>query len=343
VNIAGTDIAPGEPPYVIAEIGVNHDGDVSRALELVDAAAAAGTDAVKVQFFRASLLLAQTAGLAAYQKDAGETDPRAMLERLELTNDELAQIAERAHERGVACVCTVFTPELVEDAEAIGFDAYKVASPDVVNRLLVERLIASGGPVILSTGAATLDEIERTLSWTRGAGMRLALMHCVSAYPTPEEDATLGAVRALADRFGLPSGYSDHTAAADTGALAVAAGACLLEKHLTYSRAASGPDHAASLEPEGFAGYVRLAHRAHRMVGGSRKGVRAIEGDVRAVARQSLALLRAVAKGETITPDVLTTRRPGDGLAAADPEIVIGRAAKRALEAGTLLSEEDLA
>ncbi len=343
MNLNGQSIAQGERPFVIAEIGVNHDGDVRRAHELVDAACDAGADAVKVQFFRTALLLGENAGLAAYQKDAGETDAAAMLERLELTNDELREIAEHARERGVAAVCTVFTPELVDEAEAIGFDAYKVASPDVVNRLLVDRLAATGRPLILSTGAATLDEIERSFSWTRGAGTRLALMHCVSAYPTPDDEATLGAVRTLGDRFGLPAGYSDHTAAADTGALAVAAGACLLEKHLTYSCAATGPDHSASLEPAGFAEYVRLAQRAYTMLGGGEKTVRAIEGDVRALARQSLALLHEIARGDRITPAALTTRRPGSGLAAAAPEAVVGRAAARDLAPGTVLAEEDLA
>lgn len=343
MNICGQNIAQGERPFVIAEIGVNHDGDIRRAHELVDAACDAGADAVKVQFFRTALLLGDDAGLASYQKDAGETDAAAMLQRLELKNDELREIAEHARERAVAAVCTVFTPELVDEAEEIGFDAYKVASPDVVNRLLVDRLAATGRPLILSTGAATLDEIERSLSWTRGAGMRLALMHCVSAYPTPDDEATLGAVRTLGDRFGLPAGYSDHTSATDTGALAVAAGACVLEKHLTYSCAASGPDHSASLEPAAFGEYVRLAQRAYTMLRGGEKNVLSIEGDVRSLARQSLALLHEVARGDRITPAALTTRRPGNGLAAAAPEAVVGRTATRDLASGTVLSEEDLA
>lgn len=343
MNIAGRTLGNGAPALIIAEIGVNHDGDADRAHELVDAAADAGADAVKVQFFRADLLLGAAPVLAAYQQTAGETDARAMLQRLELSNAALASIAVHARERGVLPVCTVFTPELVDEAEGMGFDAYKAASPDLVNRLLIDRLVQSGRPLILSTGAADLSEVERAVGWVETARERTALMHCVSAYPTPEEDATLGAVRVLRDRFALPAGYSDHTECVDTGAFAVAAGACLLEKHLTHSRAAPGPDHRSSIEPDEFARYVALVRRAERLLGADDKDVRLIEGDVRAAARQSLSLRRAVSSGEILTHAALTTRRPGDGLPAWAPECALGRRAVRDLEAGAALTEEDLA
>jgi len=342
VRVGGREIAAGLDPFIIAEIGVNHDGDEARALELVDAAAEAGADAVKVQLFRASLLLGAGSGLAAYQKNAGETDARAMLERLELGADAMRAVVGRARERGVAAVCTVFTPELVDEAVSLGFDAFKTASPDLVNRPLIERLLPTGAPLILSTGAAEADEVAASVGWIGGARERAGIMHCVSAYPTPEGEASLGAVRTLAAATGLPAGYSDHTEGEDTGALAVCAGACLLEKHLTYSRAARGPDHAASLEPDGFAAYVRLARRARVMLGDGAKRAAAIEGDVRRLSRQSLAAVRAIGAGEVIVRDAVTTRRPGTGLCAAAPEVVIGKRAARAIEAGALLSLEDV-
>jgi sialic acid synthase SpsE len=342
MKIAGREVAPGAEPLVIAEIGVNHDGDAHRALQLADAAAAAGAGAVKVQFFVAELLLSCEAQLAGYQRNAGESDPFEMLRRLELSTDELASVARRARERGALAICTVFTPELVEDAERIGFDAYKVASPDVVNRPLIERLARTEKPLILSTGAATLSEVERTVGWLESARDRLALMHCVSSYPTPEAEANLGAIRTLGKEFSLPIGYSDHTEAIDTGALAVAAGACFLEKHLTYDRAASGPDHAASLEPDSLAEYVAGAQRAHLMLGGGEKRPGEIEADVRSLSRQSLAASRAIAAGETIAAAHVTTRRPGGALCASEPEAAIGRVASRDIEAGELLRASDV-
>ena len=343
MRIAERTIAEGAEPLVIAEIGVNHDGDLSRALELVDAAAGAGAGAVKTQFFRADLLLSRESRLAAYQKSAGESDPFEMLQRLELSADELAQVAERARDRGALAICTVFTPELVESAERIGFDAYKLASPDVVNRPLIERVAATGRPLILSTGAAALAEIKRTAGWLKNARDRLAIMHCVSSYPTPIGEANLGAVRALARELDLPVGYSDHTEAIETGALAVAAGACFLEKHLTHDRGAAGPDHASSLEPDAFAEYVAGAGRAHLMLGSGEKTPGAIEADVRSLSRQSLAARRAIPAGETIAAAHVTTRRPGGALCASAPEAVIGRTASRDIAAGELLREGDVA
>ncbi len=262
--------AQGRTPYIIAEIGVNHDGSAERALDLVSAAADAGADAIKLQYFKADLLLSRASRLAAYQRDAGETDPANMLRRLELAIADMARIADRARALGVDPIVTVFNVDLVAEAERIGWAAYKTASPDIIHKPLLEALAATGRPMIVSTGAATIEEVGRAVDWLSGARDRLSLLHCVSAYPTPIERAALGGVAALRDAFNLPTGYSDHTRETETGALAAEAGAVILEKHLTYSRAAAGPDHAASLEPAGFAEYVALARAALR--GGAAAG-----------------------------------------------------------------------
>lgn len=267
--------APGRTPYIIAEIGVNHDGSAERALDLVAAAADAGADAIKLQYFRADLLLSRASRLAAYQRDAGETDPANMLRRLELTIADMGRIADRARALGVDPIVTVFSVDLVAEAERIGWAAYKTASPDVIHKPLLDALAATGRPMIVSTGAATIEEVGRAVGWLSGARDRLALLHCVSSYPTPIERAALGGVVALRDAFNLSTGYSDHTRETETGALAAEAGAVILEKHLTYSRAAAGPDHAASLEPAGFAEYVALARAAAR--GGAARGGTALQ------------------------------------------------------------------
>lgn len=264
MNIAGRQIGPGETPYVIAEIGVNHDGSERRALDMVDAAAEAGADAVKLQWFEAERLMSRACRLARYQEEAGERDPVEMLRRLELGALAMARVVERAHIRGMHAIVTVFSLELVEPASALAWDAFKTASPDIIHRPMLEALERDGRPMIVSTGAAEMAEVERAVGWLSGARRadRLALLQCVSSYPCADEDAAIGGVAALADRFGAPTGYSDHTRGVDSGALAVACGACVLEKHLTWSNAAPGPDHAASLEPDVFAEYVALARGA---------------------------------------------------------------------------------
>lgn len=341
--IRGREIAQGGEPFVIAEIGVNHDGSVDRALELVDGAAWAGADAVKVQMFRAAALVSSASGLAGYQRESGERDQRTMLERLELDAGALRQIASRAQRAGLAAIATVFSVELVAEAEALGFDAYKTASPDVVNRPLLDALWKTGKPLIVSTGAAELSEVERAAGWLHGGEDRLCLMQCVSAYPTPPESARLGGIGAIERATGLPTGYSDHTGAIDTGALAVAAGACALEKHLTWNTRAPGPDHSASQEPDALKEYVRLARRASAMMGGREKLLGELEADVRRESRQSVVAARAMRAGQTITHADLTIKRPGTGIEPWKLAETVGRTLARDVEADTPLVEDDLA
>lgn len=346
--------------YVIAELGVNHDGSATRAMELVEAAAGAGVDAIKLQYFETDRLMSKSAKLAAYQKAAGETDPIAMLRRLEMPIDAMGPLVDRAHALGMHAIVTVFSTELVDNAEALAWDAYKVASPDLVHKPLLERLARTGRPLILSTGAATLDEVNRTVGWMGewGARKRLALMQCVSSYPTPPEHAALGGIGALIDSTGLSIGYSDHTSIVETGAIAARLGACMLEKHLTYDRRAAGPDHAASLEPADMAQYVALTRRARewpdeefaRQLGSSSpetgarsKTVLPIEQDVRRVSRQSVVAARSMAPGHVVTTADLTIKRPGTGIPAAEIGRVIGKRVIRAVETDTTISWDCLA
>ncbi len=343
IQIAGRDVGHDCPPFIIAEIGVNHDGSPDLALELVDAAADSGADAVKTQFFRADLLMSRAARLADYQRAAGESDPIDMLRRLELPLDAMSAIVDRAHCRGLAAIVTVFSLELVAPAARLPWDAFKTASPDIINRPLIEALAADGRPLIASTGAADMEEVLRACAWLpRGRAM---LMQCVSAYPTPDESAAIGGVGALARATDLPVGYSDHTTALDTGALAAAAGACALEKHLTHDRAAAGPDHAASLDAAQFAEYVRLARRAHSMLGPREKRILDIEQDVRSASRQSIVAVRAMKAGHVLTRGDLTLKRPAGASSLAPDRLadIIGRMLVRDVEADAPLSESDLA
>lgn len=349
MNISGREIGHGCPVYVIAEVGVNHDGSADRAVELVDAAADAGADAVKFQLFKAELLMSGASRLAAYQAGAGERDPLAMLRRLELSVDDLRPAVARAGRRGVHAIVTVFSTPLVDQAESLGWDAYKTASPDVIHRPLLSRLERTGRPLVLSTGAATMDEVIRAVGWLGDANPRLSVLQCVSCYPVEDPDAALGGIGALRDAFpALPIGYSDHTRRTDTGGCAAALGACLLEKHLTYDRAAAGPDHAASLDPDQFREYVRLARGgalaagAEILVGPREKRVLACERDVRAVSRQSVCSARELPPGHTVTHGDLTVKRPGSGIEPFQLESLVGRKVRRTVVADRPLTWEDV-
>lgn len=350
MRIGRREVGAGHPVYVIAEVGVNHDGSVGRALELVDVAGEAGADAVKVQYFETDRLMSSEAKLAAYQRAAGETDPVSMLRRLELPIDALGAIAERAWSRGLEAIVTVFSVELVEEAMRVRWDAYKSASPDIVNKPLLEAMARVGRPLIVSTGASTIDEVSRARGWLSGASERLAFLQCVSSYPAI--DPALGGISAVGRATGAVVGYSDHTPGVETGAQAVRAGACLLEKHLTYDTRAAGPDHAASLDARGMHAYVRLAKaEATRAAPGGSAGrtpevggkvVSDAEHDVRRVSRQSVVATRDLPAGHVLERGDLTIKRPGTGLEPWRLDEVVGRALARSIAADRPLSSDDV-
>ncbi|HYE60836.1 MAG TPA: N-acetylneuraminate synthase family protein [Phycisphaerales bacterium] len=375
MRIGTREIGPNQPAYVIAELGVNHDGSVERALELTDAAARAGVDAVKLQLFEAERLMSRASKLAAYQKTAGEKDPVAMLRRLELPLAGMEQVIERAHEKGLHAIVTVFSLEHVEAAKKMAWDAFKTASPDIVNRPLLEALAGMRGaketrPLIVSTGASTLQEVARALTWLRPVGERLGVLQCVSSYPTPLGQGELGGISAIADIWPGVVGYSDHTPDVMTSAVAVALGAQVLEKHMTYSKLAVGPDHIASLDAREMGEYVEFAIQAFaakehlkkehppedltRFIGGAEKltarqgeyvktkRVLPIEEDVRRVSRQSVVCTRAVGAGEVLRREDVTVKRPGTGLPAYLLDDVVGKKALRPIEADVPLVAEDL-
>ncbi len=356
MKIGDREIGPHADVYIIAELGVNHDGSVDRALELTDAAAEAGADAVKLQLFKTDLLMSKAAKLAAYQKAAGETDPVAMLRRLELPIEAMGRVVDRAHARGLHAIVTVFSVELVTEAETLAWDAYKTASPDIIHRPLLDALAATGKPMIVSTGASTMEEVTRAIGWLRGVRDRFALLQCVSAYPTSRVDAELGGIPALAGVFDGPVGYSDHTDDFKTGFVAVQWGAVLLEKHVTHDRGARGPDHASSLDRESFAKYVSMARhtqnvpgRWERLIeqsagrGAVRKVVLPIEEDVRRLSRQSLVARNPLPADHSVTRADLTFKRPGTGIEPWRLDDVVGRQTRRPVEADVPLTDEDLA
>jgi N-acetylneuraminate synthase/N,N'-diacetyllegionaminate synthase len=332
------------PPFILAEIGVNHDGSPALAEQFIRAAHAAGAHGVKFQLFDAKLLLASGAGLVDYQKSsAGSAED--LLEPLQLSPAQMAPLIQQAQSLNLAAIVTPFSPDLVAPCLAMGVDAIKIASPDLVNRPLIEEAIKTNLPLILSTGAAELAEIHRTVTWVQDAAAlsRTVLLHCVSSYPTPPESATLGAITALRNEFPtLAVGYSDHTTETLTGALAVCAGACFLEKHFTLDKTRRGPDHAASLEPAAFAEYAALARNGYSMRGPIAKAPQPLELQIRQQTRQSVVTRTALKSGTTLTRQMLTIKRPGTGIPAAELAAILGQRLARDVSANTVLTRDDL-
>jgi N-acetylneuraminate synthase/N,N'-diacetyllegionaminate synthase len=327
--------------WIVAELGVNHDGDPQRARALIDAAAAAGADAVKLQYFRPDRLLSKEARLAAYQKGVA-MDPYELLAARQLTWDAMRTLRGAARQAGLAFIVTPFSLEDVAEVAPLELDAVKIASPDAVNTLLLDAAVSLVAPMLISTGACTLDEVKPAATLLQRHVPGGALPQCVSSYPAPMDHAALGGIGALHAHFGLPVGYSDHTSSTETAGFAVAAGACVLEKHLTYDRGAPGPDHAASLDPSQFKQYAEQAREAAAILGPLHKAPLDIENEVARVSRQSVCAARNLAADHVIEASDLTLKRPGTGIPARALEDVISKTLTRSIEANTLMQWHDL-
>jgi N-acetylneuraminate synthase len=347
LNVAGRAIGPGLPCFFIAEAGVNHNGSLERALELVDIAAAAGADAIKFQTFDADRLATRDAPKAGYQQAAtgAEESQHAMLARLQLDAAAHRALMQRCEERGILFLSTPFDERAADLLADLGVAAYKTPSGELTNLPFLAHVARFGRPMIVSTGMATLAEVENAVTAIRTAAPAtpVVLLHCVSNYPATAASANLRAMETLARAFGVPVGYSDHTLGIDVALASVALGACVLEKHFTADRTLPGPDHQASLEPDELRALVAGVRNVHAALGDGRKLPAPSEAATGAVARKSLVAARDIAAGETIAEADLTVMRPGTGLAPALREHVAGRAARAAIARGTLIGWEMLA
>jgi N-acetylneuraminate synthase len=337
-------VGAGHPTFVIAEAGVNHNGDLERALALVDAAADAGADAVKFQTFRADAVVTALAPQAAYQRRrAPARSQHDMLRRLELSEDAHRRLQRRATRRRLAFLSTPFDAASADFLQAIGVPAFKIPSGELTNVPFLRHIARFGRPIIMSTGMATLDEVRDAVATIRRARRcPMALMHCVSCYPASPEEINLRAILTLAKEFDVPVGYSDHTMGIHAAIAAVALGACIIEKHLTLDRRLRGPDHAASLEPDEFEAMVREIRDVERMLGSGVKQPVPRERSIARVARRSLVTSVPIQKGSRLAAQMLTCKRPGTGLPPAAFEDVVGRTAVRALPADHLLKRSDV-
>jgi N-acetylneuraminate synthase len=350
----------GRHTLVIAEAGVNHSGSLETALALVDAAADAGADVVKFQTFNANALAGRSARKADYQQrmtDAAESQ-LAMLQRLELPQAAHHALIAHAKERGIEFLSTPFDPQSLEFLLSLDLPRIKIGSGDLTNAPLLHAVAKSRATLILSTGMATLGEVEEALGvlahgYSRGDGapgvaafreawrdpvarQRLAehvsLLHCTTEYPCPPGDVNLKAMAAMEAAFQLPVGYSDHTDGFEISLAAVALGAGIIEKHLTLDRNAEGPDHAASLEPPDFKRMVSAIRNIEGALGDGVKAPRDSEVKNIPVVRKSVVAARPLAAGQILGPDDITTKRPGSGRPPVEYWSLLGTAATRSYD-----------
>lgn len=323
-----------ENVFIIAEAGVNHNGELGRALELVDAAARARADAVKFQSFRAEKLAASTAGLAEYQKRSASGSQVEMLRALELGHEAHRVLQARCAEQGIEFLSSPFDLESVDFLAGLGMSRFKIPSGEITNLPYLRRIGALGLPVILSTGMSTLDEVRAALAALAAAGTpaeRVTLLHCTTAYPTPFADVNLRAMRTLAEHFPhCPVGYSDHTTGIAVPTAAVALGARIIEKHFTLDRELPGPDHRASLEPDELAAMVEAIRSVEAALGTGRKEPAGSETGNMAIARKHVVAGRVINAGEPFTGENLDVKRTGrPGVSPMRWDELLGRRALR--------------
>lgn len=340
IRISARKIGDNEPCYIIAEAGVNHNGDINLAKKLIKAAAKSGADAVKFQTFTADSITTKTAGKAAYQKkttNASESQ-YAMLKRLELSLDAFVILADYAKKNNIEFLSSPFDSKSAELLEAIGVSAYKIPSGEITNIPLLEQIGSYKKPVILSTGMADLDEIREGISAIRRRGTKeIILLHCVTSYPAPLESTNLRMIITLSNIFKVPIGFSDHTQGVVAALLARALGACVIEKHFTLDREMQGPDHKASLEPHELADLVQKVRLVESALGDGVKHIGKTEAAIRKIARKSLVTATAIPKGTRITRDMIDIKRPGTGIATKDLRHVLGKRVCNTIQKDTVL------
>ena len=329
---------------MIAEAGVNHNGDVGLAHKLIDAAADAKVDAVKFQTFDPEKLAAAEAPKANYQvKNTGQEGSQLeMLRKLVLPHSVYVELIQHAAERGLIFLSTPFDEDSADFLEGMNLPAFKISSGDLTNHPFLAHLARKGLPMLLSTGMATLEQVGAAVNAVRAAGdPPLVLFHCVTSYPAKASDCNLRAMDTLRTQFGVPVGWSDHTVGLDISLAAAALGASSLEKHFTLDRTLPGPDHVASLEPSELSALVRAIRLIESSLGDGRKQPRECELAIAPQARRSLHWKKDLQKGERVTAGDVAALRPGTGISPEKLSAYIERQVARDVRKGRMLNEQD--
>ena len=342
LRIGERPIGDGEPCFVIAEAGANHNRDLGVAKELIAVAAEAGADAVKFQTYSAETLYSKKTPRFTYLEGLTDKSTWDLIKEIELPREWQAELAAEAKTRGLLFMSTPFDHRAVEELAALEVPAYKIASFEIVDLPLIRAAAARGKPVILSTGLADYEDIEDAIAACRGAGNdQLVLLQCASLYPAPPARMNLRAMATLRRAFGTLVGLSDHTVGIHVATASVALGAAVLEKHYTLSRKLKGPDHPFAIEPDELRALVRQVRDVEAALGdGEKTGPAPEELEMHQKARRSLVAARAIPKGARIERDMVTIKRPGFGIKPKYVDLVIGRVAKADIEEDTVLTWE---
>lgn len=318
--------------YIIAEAGVNHNGDINIAKRLVDAAATAGADAVKFQTFQAQNLVCKSAKKAEYQLETTEQSETQyqMLKKLELTEEMHRELISYCNAQGIQFLSTPFDVNSVELLERYQIPIMKIPSGEITNYPYLKKIGSTKKKVILSTGMSTLDEVKSAVKVLQDNGTTdIVVLHCNTEYPTPMSDVNLRAMVTLQKELGLNVGYSDHTNGIEAAIAAVALGACVIEKHFTLDRTMEGPDHKASLEPGELRAMIAAVRNVERALGDGEKRPSDSEKRNIVIVRKSIVAKRDIAIGETLSEENITTKRPGTGISPMEWNNVIGKTATR--------------
>lgn len=323
---------------IIAEAGVNHNGSIVLAKKLIDAAAEAGADYVKFQTFKTENLVSKATKKAVYQKRnfSGEDDSQfSMLKKLELSSEQHSELVTYSKQRGIKFLSTAFDLDSIDFLSTLNLGIWKIPSGEITNYPYLKRIALKNEPIILSTGMSEIEEIENAITVLLNYGIKrnqITLLHCNTEYPTPMEDVNLKAMLAMEKRFGIHTGYSDHTRGIEVPIAAVSLGATVIEKHFTLDRSMEGPDHKASLEPGELKAMIDAIRNIEKALGDGIKRVSASEQKNKSIVRKSIVASRRILKGETFTEDNITVKRPGNGLSPMLWEKVLGRKAIQTFE-----------
>lgn len=337
VWIGNRPVGDTHPVFIVAEAGINHNGDMVKARELVAAAAECGADAIKFQTHLPEKEMIPNGETASY---VGES-LFSLLKRVELSPDQHRELKAEAARRGILFLSTPFSREAADLLEELGVPAFKIGSGEMTNWPLLRHVARKGKPIVLSTGMSSLQEVAESVAVVRELNPNVILMQCTSTYPARYEDVNLGVIGIYRERFDVPVGLSDHSPGIYTALGAVALGAAVLEKHFTLDRCWPGPDQQASIEPPELRDLVRGA-RAIKAALGDAKIVLPEEAAVQGMARESVVALVDLQPGDVIAPEMVWVKRPGIGIPARDLERVIGRRVVRPVRPNTLLAWEDL-
>lgn len=329
--------------FIIAEVGVNHNANLEMAYKLINAAVAAGADAIKFQTAVPELVATSSAQKAGYQKQTSGADESQleMIRKIHFPLDVYPVLKGACEEKGIMFFSSAFDMTSLAFLQGLGQYLHKVPSGEITNLPYLRAIGSYGRPVILSTGMATMEEIAAALAVLEQAGTKRAditVLHCNTEYPTPMQDVNLNAMKSIADTFAVAVGYSDHTAGIEVAIAAVALGACMIEKHLTLDCNLPGPDHKASLEPGPFCDMVSAIRNIEQALGSTIKAPSPSESRNMPIARRSLVASRAIKAGETFTADNVVAKRPGTGISPMRWDEVIGRAAARDFETDEFIS-----